>query len=124
MAAVEKRDDDSGEQSIKCAHLENVIPTTARPLKKRAKQQPPTVHKPVATNTVAVRAAATHTKGRGEGCGGSADQTATTVPKLDKSTAGAEVVVVQWSQQWLRAAVVLQESPHESATYSRKKYVL
>jgi hypothetical protein len=94
MAEVEKRDYDSGEQSLNCAHLENVIPTPARPLKKQAKQQPPTVHKPVATPTVAVRAAATHPKGV-EGVVGSADQTATTVPKLDKSTAGAEVVVVQ-----------------------------
>jgi hypothetical protein len=43
---------------------------------------------------VAVRAAATHPEGA-EGVVGAADQAATTVPKLDKLTAGAEVVVVQ-----------------------------
>jgi hypothetical protein len=65
MAEVEKRHYDSGEPSLKCARLENVIPTPARPLKKQVKQQPPTVHKPVAiaTPAVAVRAAATHPKG-------------------------------------------------------------
>ncbi len=51
-------------------------------------------HKQVATPAVPVRAAATHSKGV-EGVVGAADQTATTVPKLDMSTAGAEVVVVQ-----------------------------
>ncbi len=100
MAEVEKRECDSGELNLKYACLENVISTPARPLKRQAKQQPPTVHMQVATPAVAVRAAATHPKGV-EGMVGSADQTATTVPKLDKSssfiksTAGAEVVVVQ-----------------------------
>ncbi len=51
-------------------------------------------HKQGATPAVAVRAAATHPKGV-EGVVGAGDQAATTVPKLDKSTAGAEVVVVQ-----------------------------
>jgi hypothetical protein len=42
MAEVEKREYDSREPSLRCARLEIVIPTPARPLKKQAKQQPPT----------------------------------------------------------------------------------
>ncbi len=50
-------------------------------------------HKQVATPAVAVRVPTTHPK-RVEGVVGAGDQAATTVPKLDMSTAGAEVVGV------------------------------